>query len=47
LLSIDNLADLQAMKLPSGQPLEFILAVPARVRQLIPDFATFALSRSI
>lgn len=30
LLSIDNLADLQAMKLPSGQPLEFILAVPGR-----------------
>jgi transposase len=30
LLSIDNLADLQAMKLPSGHPLEFILAVPGR-----------------
>jgi hypothetical protein len=30
LLSIDNLADLQAMRLPSGQPLEFILAVPGR-----------------
>jgi transposase len=30
LLSINNLADLQAMKLPSGQPLEFILAVPGR-----------------
>jgi hypothetical protein len=30
LLSIDNLADLQTMKLPSGQPLEFILAVPGR-----------------
>jgi hypothetical protein len=30
LLSIDNLADLQGMRLPSGQPLEFILAVPGR-----------------
>ncbi|MHA3902179.1 IS1634 family transposase [Castellaniella sp. WN] len=30
LLSIDNLADLQAMRLPNGQPLEFILAVPGR-----------------
>jgi transposase len=30
LLSIDNLADLQAMKLPGGQPLEFILAVPGK-----------------
>ena len=30
LLSIDNLKDLQAMKLPNGNPLEFILAVPGR-----------------
>ncbi len=30
LLSVDNLAELQAMRLPSGQPLEFILAVPGR-----------------
>lgn len=30
LLSIDNLNDLQAMTLPGGQPLEFILAVPGR-----------------
>ena len=30
LLSTDNLADLQAIRLPSGQPLEFILAVPGR-----------------
>ena len=30
LLSIDNLQDLQAMKLPNGNPLEFILAVPGR-----------------
>jgi transposase len=30
LLSIDNLADLQAMKLPGGQPMEYILAVPGR-----------------
>jgi len=30
LLSTDNLADLQAIKLPSGAPLEFILAVPGR-----------------
>lgn len=30
LLSIDNLAQLQAMKTPSGEPLEFILAVPGR-----------------
>lgn len=30
LLSIDNLAELQAMRLPGGQPLEFILAVPGR-----------------
>lgn len=30
LLSIDNLQDLQAMKLPNGTPLEFILAVPGR-----------------
>ena len=30
LLSVDNLADLSAISLPDGQPLEFILAVPAR-----------------
>ncbi|MDN0077338.1 IS1634 family transposase, partial [Crenobacter sp. SG2303] len=30
LLSTDNLAELQAISLPSGQPLEFILAVPGR-----------------
>ena len=30
LLSTDNLAELQAITLPSGKPLEFILAVPGR-----------------
>lgn len=30
LLSTDNLAELQAMRLSSGKPLEFILAVPGR-----------------
>ena len=30
LLSVDNLAELAAITLPSGQPLEFILAVPGR-----------------
>jgi len=30
LLSLDNLAELQAIKLPSGAPLEFILALPGR-----------------
>jgi transposase len=30
LLSTDNLAELQAITLPSGEPLEFILAVPGR-----------------
>jgi transposase len=30
LLSVDNLADLTTITLPDGQPLEFILAVPAR-----------------
>ena len=30
LLSIDNLSELSSMVLPSGQPLEFILAVPGR-----------------
>jgi transposase len=30
LLSVDNLADLAAIGLPDGQPLEFILAVPGR-----------------
>jgi len=30
LLSIDNLEALQAMRLPNGKPLEFILAVPGR-----------------
>lgn len=30
LLSVDNLADLAAITLPTGQPLEFILAVPGR-----------------
>jgi transposase len=30
LLSVDNLAELTSITLPSGQPLEFILAVPAR-----------------
>ena len=30
LLSVDNLADLAAISLPTGQPLEFILAVPGR-----------------
>jgi transposase len=30
LLSVDNLNDLAAIALPSGQPLEFILAVPGR-----------------
>lgn len=31
LRSINNLADLQAMNLPSGQLLEFILALPGRL----------------
>jgi transposase len=30
LLSMNNLAELQAMKTPGGEPLEFILAVPGR-----------------
>jgi len=30
LLSLDNLEDLQKLVLPSGKPLEFILAVPGR-----------------
>lgn len=30
LLSIDNLKELKALKTPSGEPLEFILAVPGR-----------------
>ena len=30
LLSVDNLADLASITLPSGQPLEFVLAVPGR-----------------
>ena len=30
LLSIDNLNELQSMTLPSGEPLEFVLAVPGR-----------------
>ncbi|MCA9972098.1 MAG: IS1634 family transposase [Anaerolineales bacterium] len=30
LMSLDNLAELQAMVTPSGKPLEFILAVPGR-----------------
>ena len=30
LLSIDNLAELSSIALPSGQPLEFVLAVPGR-----------------
>jgi len=30
LLSVDNLAELTSITLPSGQPLEFILAVPGR-----------------
>ncbi len=30
LLSVDNLADMSAISLPDGQPLEFILAVPGR-----------------
>jgi len=30
LLSTDNLTELQAIRLPSGKPLEFILAVPGR-----------------
>jgi hypothetical protein len=30
LLSLDNLEDLASLRLPDGQPLEFILAVPAR-----------------
>jgi transposase len=30
LLSLDNLSELSSMTLPSGQPLEFILAVPGR-----------------
>jgi len=30
LLSMDNLDELQSMRLPNGQPLEFILAVPGR-----------------
>jgi transposase len=30
LLSLDNLEELQAMRFPNGQPLEFILAVPGR-----------------
>jgi transposase len=30
LLSIDNLTELQALRLPNGRPLEFILAVPGR-----------------
>ena len=30
LLSLDNLDELGAIRLPSGQPMEFILAVPGR-----------------
>jgi len=30
LLSLHNLEELQAMRLPNGRPLEFILAVPGR-----------------
>lgn len=30
LLSVDNLAELEAMTLPNGEPVEFILAVPGR-----------------
>jgi hypothetical protein len=30
LLSLDNLEQIRALRLPSGQPLEFVLAVPAR-----------------
>ena len=45
LLSIDNLAELQALRLPSGGKLEFILAVPGRryaefVERLQPFHAT-------
>ncbi|OZB70453.1 IS1634 family transposase [Thiomonas sp. 13-64-67] len=45
LLSIDNLAELQALRLPSGGKLEFILAVPGRryaefVERLEPLHAT-------
>jgi len=45
-LSINSLTDLAAIPLPSGQPLEFILAVPSRrygefveMLQLLPDAA--------
>ena len=40
LLSIDNLTDLQAMKLPNGNPLEFILAVPGRRYSEFVDLLT-------
>ncbi|MBP0628117.1 IS1634 family transposase [Cupriavidus sp. AcVe19-1a] len=42
LLSIDNLAELQAMTLPDGAPLEFILAVPGRrYSDVVESLATF------
>jgi hypothetical protein len=40
LLSIDSLEALQAMRLPQGKPLEFILAVPGR--RYAPEFDSLA-----
>jgi len=49
LLSTDNLAELQAITLPSGKPLEFILAVPGRrysdfIELLAPFQSTYCLN---
>lgn len=40
LLSLDSLAELEALTLPSGQPLEFILAVPGRRYSEFVDLLT-------
>ena len=42
LLSLDNLEALQQIRLPSGEPLEFVLAVPGRrYNEFVPLLASF------
>jgi hypothetical protein len=44
LLSVDNLAELTRITLPSGQALEFILAVPPKFDSSEPFFVILARS---
>lgn len=45
LLSLDNLADIEALKIPGGQPVDYILAVPGRRYSEFSEISTSTKSR--